>query len=85
VTSTRQPTPRGLLLATRWVSSTAAQAFGGLVLIDEPLADRDRVALGPAVLAFPDHAGASKHKVWLIPGIEYCHLPAYRSHYGFGI
>ena len=62
---------RGLLLATLLVAGTAAQAFGGLILIDEPPADRDRVALGPAVLAFPDHAGASKHKVWLIPGIDY--------------
>ena len=62
---------RVLLFATLLAAGTAAQAYGGLILIDERPVDHDRFALGPAVLAFPEHAGASRYTVWLIPGIDY--------------
>ena len=62
---------RGLLSAALGVACAAAHGYGGLIILGAPPAEHDRIALGPGVVAFPEHAGSSEHKVWPIPAIDY--------------
>ncbi|MET0517621.1 MAG: MipA/OmpV family protein [Burkholderiaceae bacterium] len=48
-----------------------AHAAGGLLLIDAPPAQDDRLALGPALLSYPRAPGSGRMKTLWIPGVDF--------------